>query len=134
MSALTVRVMRNAAGRSGIRTVLVERDFIAAVVKVWWRWISVAILVALAVFFSVGATGDIRDLLAPQALSVEGTPKFFGGYRNTVVMRIGGKDFTLNTSVPEERKPWNLIQTDRTYRVYFLRHSGRPLSMEPREP
>jgi hypothetical protein len=43
--------------------ILVGGTFIiAAVVKVWWRWISVAILVALAAFFSVRATGEIRDL------------------------------------------------------------------------
>lgn len=124
-------VLRNAV----MVLVVVGASFIiAAVVKVWWRWISVAILVALATFFSVRAIGEIRDLLAPQSLSVEGKPKFFGGYRNTVTMRIGGKDFTFNTDVPEEKKPWNLIQTERTYRVYFLRHSGRPLSMEPSTP
>jgi hypothetical protein len=124
-------VLRNAV----MVLVLVGASFIiAAVVKVWWRWISVAILVALAAFFGVRAIGEIRDLSAPQALSVEGKPEFFGGHRNTVTMRIGGKDFIFNTDVPEEKKPWNLIQTDRTYRVYFLRHSGRPLSMEPDAP
>ncbi len=107
---------------------------VAAVVKPWWRWVGVVVLIALAGFFGIRAIGDIRDLLSPQAVTAMGRPIFLGGFRNTVTMRIGGKDFTFRTDVPEGKKPWQLIHTDGVYRIYFLRHSGRPLSMEPSAP
>jgi hypothetical protein len=104
---------------------------VAMVVKPWWRWLAVMGQIAMATFFAVKGINEIRDLIHPEVRMTEGSPTFAGGYRNTVNMRIGGKDFTFGTGMPEGRKPWQLIKSDRRYRIYFLRHTGNPLTIEP---
>jgi hypothetical protein len=99
-------------------------------VKSWSRWPACLGLLALATFFVNQGMGRIRDRLHPQILSVEGKPEFSGGYRHSVVMRIGSQDFTVPEDVrygPGEP----LISPDRTYRAYYLSSTGRQLTIEP---
>lgn len=103
---------------------------VAYMPKPWWRWLIVAGMVGLSTLSSMNFVRRIQDHQHPQTLAVEGKVEIDGGSRNTCYMRIGSKSFTLRADAPGP-KPWELIDSKTTYRVYYLRYTERALSMEP---
>jgi len=104
---------------------------VVPVLKQWWRWLACVGLACVAGYFVYQGFQSMRDRLHPQALAVEGKPVFEGGYRQTAILRIGSRTFTVPQGRANPQDIQSLIPADRTYRLYYLRHTGRPLSLEP---
>ncbi len=104
---------------------------IACLAKPWWRWLAVLGQLGFATFFIVQGAQSYLDHTRKQVLSVQGKPQFFGGYRHSMIVKVGdGKTFTF----PERtngQDTESLFPPDRRYRFYYLRYSGSALSVEP---
>ena len=95
-----------------------------------WRWLLIAGLAGFSALSIMKVVHGIQDGLHPEAVAVEGKPEIYAGTRGGTILYIGSKSFSLRAIVPGP-KPWERIDPKTTYRVYYLRHSERPLSMEP---
>jgi hypothetical protein len=115
-----------------LAVLLVAIGLVAALfARAWWRWVFLVGTIALSVFYAFVGIQMLRDIRHPEAVSLDGKPTFEGGHRESTNMRIGGKVFSYSSRLPDERRPINLMSTDQVYRVYYLRHTGGLLSMEP---
>jgi hypothetical protein len=109
---------------------LVCTALIAYLAKPWWRWLLAGCLLGLSTFSFTKVVHRIQDRLHPEAVAVEGKVTVYAGHRNTSILSIGSKSFTVLANT-RGHKVAELFDRERTYRVYYLRHSGAPLSIEP---
>ena len=125
----------NGFGSEIFRSVSLSIVFIGAAVaivcfvKPWWRWLAVVVQLCFAAFFIVQGVHAYLDRTRPEIVSTEGEAVFSGGYRHSVLVKIGSKTFTF----PERtngQDTQSLFPRDHRYRFYFLRYSGKQLSVE----
>jgi hypothetical protein len=103
----------------------------ALLVKPWWRWLACIVEIALVSFFLVRGIDSVRDRVHPEVLHTDGKPVYSAGVRQSFWIKIGAHDFPLAGGPRDEDRMRTLLDPKNTYRLYYLRHTGRPLTVEP---
>lgn len=127
-------------GSSLLRDILMSAIILSAatatafLVKPWWRWIACIVEFVLATFFVLRGIRSVQDRLRPEVLHTDGRPVYSAGARKSYWVKIGAHDFPMAGTPRDEERMRTLVDPQKTYRLYYLRYTGRALTLEPIEP